>query len=107
MIKWALGSLVIGLFVTPACGPTNDDQNPGGVGTDSAELCGAQSDAFQKSCPDGPDARAARIERCQEEQRHYDGIGCLQKYDAWLACTTRSLYDCTQDNGCEASQSGY
>ncbi len=119
--KWALGGAVIWGLTALACGSPDDGKSPGAGGTgaaggtsaaggtaaNSGDLCSAQFDAIEKKCPIGADSKDANVADCQQQQQDYDGNGCRKQFDAWLTCTTKSSYDCTQDTGCETAQNGY
>ena len=100
--------LVFGGLLVQACGSPDDSNEKGGAKTTiaSADLCAAEFDALEKTCPSGND-RAESVEICKGQQHDYTGQGCDDDYDAWLECTAGSGYDCAKDTGCESAQTGY
>src|SRR3954468_9839735 len=100
-------SLFAGALVgLPSLGCSSPSDHAGSSAVDSGELCAAQFDAIEKRCPIGAD-KDANVAGCKEQQRDYAGIGCQASFDAWLLCTSKPGYDCTQDSGCETQQNGY
>ena len=60
-----------------------------------------------RDCGTDPADRDFWIEDCERQRRDYAPMGCLDAFDAWLACTTTNDYDCNTDSGCERTQQGY
>ena len=95
------------LLVAACSSPVESGKDEGGnTAIPSAELCAAQYDAMEKSCPTGND-KDREVAFCKGDQQDYAGEGCQDEYDAWLQCTTGSGYHCQDDTGCETAQAGY
>jgi hypothetical protein len=99
-----LGGFVAGGGMAWGCASSKGDAGPGpSIPTEA--LCEAQFDALETVCPVGN--KDVHVADCQQQQRHYAGIGCQDEFDAWLQCTTTPGYHCADDTGCEVSQNGY
>jgi hypothetical protein len=111
--RWG-GAVLFG-FVSLGCsspsgGSSASGGSSGSAGAPSsgdADLCSQQYDATNVKCPLPAGSKDANVEACIADQQDFAGIGCKSQYNAWLVCTTTSVYDCEEDTGCETTQDAY